>query len=86
MNTTVTEKVCSCCHISKPLSMFGRNRQTLDGLNYYCKTCAADKQAAWVEANPKKAKAAKAKYLARIRATNALRGDPYDAARSLSEP
>ena len=79
-------KVCSRCRKPKPLSAFGRNRQTVDGLNYYCKPCAAEKQAVWAKANPKKVKATKAKYLARIRATNALRGDPYDAARSVSEP
>jgi hypothetical protein len=72
-----TTKRCSCCKNFKPLTEFGRNRQTVDGLNYYCKPCAADKQAAWVEANPAKAKAAKNKYLARIRATNQLRNDPY---------
>lgn len=73
-------KSCSCCHTPKVLTDFGRNRQTVDGLNYYCKACAADKQAAWVKANPEKAKASKNKYLQRIRATNSLRNDPYVSA------
>lgn len=77
MTTMRTEKTCSCCRLPKPLAAFGRNRQTVDGLNYYCRSCAADKQAAWTKANPKKAKASKDKYLDRIRATNALRGDPH---------
>ena len=73
-------KACSYCQYPKPLTAFGRNRQTLDGLNYYCKVCAALKQADWAKANPEKAKASKAKYLQRIRATNMLRDDPYVAA------
>jgi hypothetical protein len=75
-------KTCSHCHQPKPLTSFGRNRQTVDGLNYYCKACAAFKQADWTAKNPDKAKASKEKYLNRMRATNTLRGDPHDAAGS----
>lgn len=79
MTTPPKLKTCSACGLTKPLEAFGRNRQTPDGLAYYCKDCAAKKQAQWVERNPEKMRQAKAKYLARIRADNARRGDPYAA-------
>jgi len=70
-------KVCATCKESKPLKAFGRNRQSPDGLHYYCKTCAALRQRAWASSNPAKVKAAKQRYLGKVRATNVLRGDPY---------
>lgn len=75
----MSTKQCSFCGGVKPKTEFGRNRQTLDGLNYYCKPCAALKHKQWVEQNPERDKAAKSKYKARLRATNILRGDPYGA-------
>ena len=63
-------KTCSCCHQPKPLSEFGKNRQTPDGLMYYCRPCASDKQRQFRVTNPESAKRSKEKYLAKIRARN----------------
>lgn len=71
-----THKTCSNCRASIPIALFGRNRQTPDGLAYYCKSCAAIRQANWAEKNPDKVKQSREAYLSRVRATNTLRGDP----------
>ena len=71
-------KICSCCHQPKPVTEFGKNRQTPDGLMYYCRPCASAKQRDFRATNPDSATASKQKYLARIRARN-------DEQRSLSE-
>ena len=63
-------KTCSCCRQTKPVSEFGKNRQTPDGLMYYCRTCASEKQRQFRVVNPESAKASKEKYLAKIRARN----------------
>lgn len=63
-------KHCPACGEIKPVSEFGRNRQTPDGLMYYCRTCATRKQKEFREANPDSAKASKKKYLDKIRARN----------------
>jgi len=70
------KKSCPICESEKPLSAFGRNRQSVDGLHYYCKACAAARQRAWAKANQEKVKSMRIVYLERIRATNAQR-DPY---------
>lgn len=36
-----TDKVCPQCGRSLPTSAFHRNRRRVDGLSFYCKTCAA---------------------------------------------
>lgn len=66
----MANKHCPSCDKSKPESEFGLNRQTPDGLMYYCRTCAAEKQREYRKANPDAAKEAKAKYLAKVRARN----------------
>ena len=63
-------KTCSCCHQPKPVSEFGKNRQTPDGLMYYCRTCAAGKQREFRTNNPESTKTSKQKYLSKIRARN----------------
>lgn len=68
-------KTCPSCNTAKPEEAFGRNRQTPDGLMYYCRECAALKQREYRKANPDAAAQAKSKYLAKVRARN-------DAARS----
>jgi len=40
-------KVCAKCRIPKPLSEFFRQSSSIDGRNYYCKSC----NAAWARAN-----------------------------------
>jgi hypothetical protein len=69
-------KKCATCKEEKPLEAFGRNRQAVDGLHYYCKTCAALRQRAWATSNPSKIREAKDRYLSRIRDQNAG-ADPY---------
>ena len=71
------QKKCATCRESKPLIAFGRNRQAVDGLHYYCKTCAALRQRAWASSNPGKIKDAKERYLTKVRAANEERGNPY---------
>jgi hypothetical protein len=58
---------------------FGKNRQSIDGLHYYCKPCAAARQRAWAKAHPDKVRAMRADYLRRVREQNEGR-DPYAAA------
>jgi len=72
----VKSKKCATCKEEKPLTSFGRNRQAVDGLHYYCKTCAALRQRAWATSNPAKIREAKDRYLSRIRGMNAG-ADPY---------
>lgn len=66
----MANKHCPSCNKSKPESAFGNNRQTPDGLMYYCRECAADKQRKYRATHPDAAKEAKAKYLAKVRARN----------------
>jgi len=73
----VPTKRCSCCDARHPLSAFGRNCQTKDGLHYYCKVCAAKKQKQWARANPATVKRMRGDYLTRMKAQNAQR-DPYE--------
>ena len=70
-------KVCPLCSHERPLAEFGRNRQSVDGLHYYCKECAAARQREWAKANPSKVKQMRTVYLERIRAVNAQR-NPYE--------
>lgn len=69
----MTEKTCSSCGGTKPVSEFGKNRQTPDGLMYYCRTCAAEKQREYRKNNPDAAMESKRKYLAKVRARNDAR-------------
>ena len=64
------EKVCSCCGEAFPVEDFGLNVQTPDGLAYYTRAHAAAKQRQFREANPAQVKAARKKYLDRVRAEN----------------
>lgn len=56
-------KRCSHCGKMKGPDAFSLNRQTLDGLAYYCKPCNAEKQREWKHANPTKVKRMKRRYL-----------------------
>ena len=70
-----TSKKCSCCQQRKPLTEFGANLQTPDGLMYYCRECAKAKQRAFRKNNPVSASASRKRYLDKIRAKNlAARG------------
>jgi hypothetical protein len=70
-------KFCPDCGGTHPLSAFGRNRQSKDGLHYYCKKCAAKRQRLWATANPSKVRAMRSDYLTRMHNLNATR-DPYE--------
>lgn len=74
---TPRKKLCPDCESEKPVADFGRNRQSADGLHYYCKPCAAARQRQWAKANPSKVKQMRASYLARVYAANAQR-NPYE--------
>jgi len=69
-------KKCSCCGETFPVSSFGRNRQSKDGLHYYTKAHAAKKQKQWAKAHPDTVKRMRSDYLERMRELNAER-DPY---------
>lgn len=47
-------KVCKRCNAHKPLSLFGVNRATRDGLKVWCKPCADDYLREWSAQNPDK--------------------------------
>jgi hypothetical protein len=64
-------KRCPCCEAYKPVAQFGRNRQAVDGLHYYCKLCAAARQRAWALAHPETVRAMRRSYLKRMREQNA---------------
>jgi len=71
-------KTCPTC-VEKPITEFGRNCQSPDGLHYYCKACAALRQKQWRLENPEKARQSRAKYLQQVRALNQQR-NPYGTA------
>lgn len=66
-------KICSCCDKPKPVDEFGKNRQTPDGLMYYCRACASAKQREFRKTNPDSTAASKARYLEKLRARNDAR-------------
>lgn len=41
MATDIVEKICSCCHISKPLTEFNKSATGKFGVNHYCRVCLA---------------------------------------------
>lgn len=67
---TTKMKKCSCCGGVFPLEQFGKNVQTPDGRSYYCRNCARAKQRQFREANDDLVKAARARYLDKLRARN----------------
>jgi hypothetical protein len=73
----IRKKLCSYCRVERPVAEFGRNRQSVDGLHYYCRECAAARQREWAKANPEKVRAMRADYLKRLHAVNAQR-NPYE--------
>jgi hypothetical protein len=73
----VRSKRCACgCGSSYPITSFGKNCQSKDGLHYYSKKCAAKRQQRWSKANPETVRSMRADYLKRMKALNAER-DPY---------
>ncbi len=83
-------KTCKRCTKHLPLSLFGINRATPDGLKYWCKPCSDDYFREWVAKNPEKVKARaqrsyqnnKAQHYARNRAyalANKERAKAYSA-------
>lgn len=44
-------KCCTKCEESKPVSEFGKNAKTLDGLFHWCKPCSRAQTAQWRAAN-----------------------------------
>lgn len=69
-------KPCPDCKQEKPVTDFGRNKQAVDGLHYYCRVCAAARQRTWAAANKEKVRRMRAEYLKGVREANANR-DPY---------
>lgn len=50
-------KVCTKCHIAKPVGEFYSHHQTKDGLRPLCKRCKIEHTANWQRANPDKVRA-----------------------------
>lgn len=65
-------KSCHTCKISKPLSEFGLNKRSKDGLQHNCKPCKATYEAEYYKKTPKRQSAIKASN-ARMRETNRLK-------------
>ncbi len=76
MATTKT-KYCPRCDDTLSVIAFGINRQSPDGLHYYCKECAAEKQRVWGKANPERLKRARQAYRQRLVTLNSQR-NPYE--------
>lgn len=76
MTPAPTHKRCSCCGQLFPKEDFGRNRQTPDGLAYYTRAHAAQKQKEFRDTHPEAVAASKKRYLDRLRRQN----DPTYAA------
>jgi len=55
--TLIPFKTCSCCGVSKEISLFTKSRATKDGLQYKCKDCQKAYDKARYQANPDKVKA-----------------------------
>jgi hypothetical protein len=55
-------KICRCCKSEKPLSDFSKRSREKDGLNYYCKSCEADRVKEWRQKNPDKKQAQSRKW------------------------
>lgn len=51
------EKCCTSCGLSKPLTEFGKQSVSPDGLNYWCKLCQKEKFQAWYAKNKDKDRA-----------------------------
>ena len=66
----MSAKVCSCCGRAYPIEDFGKNCQAPDGLAYYTRAHAARKQREFRLTNPGSTKAARERYLAKVRARN----------------
>lgn len=49
-------KVCTCCHIDKPLEAFHNCKTVFDGKEAACKKCDRDRRAVYRRNNPDKAK------------------------------
>lgn len=73
-------KTCRDCRTQKPLTAFGKNAVSKDGLNYVCRACASARSRAYAAANPAKIAAKQAAW----RAANAEH-KRQDAARYYAE-
>jgi len=49
-------KTCPNCESQKPLSEFGRNKNTSDGLTVWCKSCRNERARKWREDNLERAR------------------------------
>lgn len=49
-------KECTKCRLSKPPAAFAKNQKTKDGLQYWCRECNRACMAAWVAADPERAR------------------------------
>lgn len=58
----MSQKQCSKCRETKPLSDFNKNKSRPDGYAHYCKPCAMGRSRQWVESNRDTVRAAKRKY------------------------
>lgn len=56
-------KVCSVCKKEKNISDFGFNKNSPDGLSYFCKSCNVSKATQWAKNNPEKRKNARKNYI-----------------------
>jgi hypothetical protein len=63
-------KRCSCCGEWFPKTDFGGNRQTPDGLAYYTRAHAAQKQKDFRRTNPESVAASRKNYLDKLRKQN----------------
>ena len=72
----ITLKTCSCCGVSKEISLFNKDRNSKDGLQYKCRDC----EKAHYQANKEKKKAQrKARYQANPEKENAQARAYYQA-------
>jgi hypothetical protein len=77
-----TDKRCSKCASSKALEAFGKNRQSPDGLHYWCKQCckaSRDKRVTEQRAYLKRYRAANKDQIAQYRRDNADKMAQYNS-------
>jgi hypothetical protein len=65
-----TRKTCSACQRTLRRDSFGCNLSAPDGLSWYCRECANEKQREWKAANPDKIAKWRKAYIKRTRARN----------------
>jgi len=83
---TVTEKVCLCCNVLKPVSGFNRNPRHKTGLTIYCNDCRSIKNAKRYQKNTELIKAQTIEYYRRNKSKVTKRNLEYQKQKVKTDP